>query len=71
MAVPAGGLPPPKSGQFLEISFRRLLKSCCEIMAGDTKGRADLSEWRTSPVFHHVWAGHLYHAWTMNSEWRR
>ncbi|KAK9823753.1 hypothetical protein WJX72_005165 [[Myrmecia] bisecta] len=46
-------LPPPQSGQFLEVSFRRLLKSCEEIMAGDSKGRADLQDWRSSPVFHH------------------
>ena len=47
-------LPPPTSGLFLEISFRRLLKSCAEIMAGDNKGREDLTAWQRSPVFHHV-----------------
>lgn len=50
----AQALPPPASGQFLEVSFRRLLRSCEEIAAGDSKGRADLVEWQTSPVFHHV-----------------
>ena len=47
-------LPPPTSGLFLEISFRRLLKSCAEIMLGDNKGREDLTAWQRSPVFHHV-----------------
>ena len=47
-------LAPPTSGQFLEISFRRLLKSCAEIMAGDNKGRGDLTAWQSSPVFHNV-----------------
>ena len=53
-------LPPPTSGLFLEISFRRLLKSCAEIMAGDNKGREDLTAWQRSPVFHHVRRGYLY-----------
>lgn len=47
-------LPPPTSGLFLELSFRRLLKSCTEITEGDSKGRADFVDWQTSPVFHHV-----------------
>jgi hypothetical protein len=47
-------LAPPSSGLFLEVSFRRLLDSCFEIMSGDTKHRRDLKNWRTSPVFHHV-----------------
>jgi len=47
-------LPPPQSGLFLEVSFLRLLRSCEEILAGDSKGRSDLEEWATSPVFHHV-----------------
>ena len=47
-------LPVPCSGQFLEISFRRLLRSCGDIMQGDTKGREDLQDWQHSPVFHHV-----------------
>lgn len=47
-------LPEPASGQFLEISFRRLLKSCEEIIKGDNKMRPDLDDWQTSPVFHHV-----------------
>ena len=47
-------LPAPSSGLFLEVSFRRLLKSCIEITEGDSKGRADLASWQTSPVFHHV-----------------
>ncbi|KAK9839611.1 hypothetical protein WJX81_000780 [Elliptochloris bilobata] len=46
-------LPPPQSGLFLEVSFLRLLRSCEDIIAGDAKGRADLEEWATSPVFHH------------------
>ncbi len=49
-------LPEPSSGLFLEVSFRRLLTSCEEIIAGDSKGRQDFSaaNWKTSPVFHHV-----------------
>jgi hypothetical protein len=47
-------LPAPSSGLFLEVSFRRLLASCEEIVGGDDKGREDLREWRRSPVFHHV-----------------
>ena len=47
-------LPAPCSGQFLEISFRRLLRSCGDIMQGDNKGREDLQDWQHSPVFHHV-----------------
>ena len=47
-------LPPARSGLFLEVSFLRLLRSCEEIIAGDDKGRADLEDWATSPVFHHV-----------------
>ena len=45
-------LPPPSS--FLETSFRRLLASCQDIVAGDSKGREDLKSWKNSPVFHHV-----------------
>lgn len=47
-------LPPPRSGLPLEVSFRRLLKSCEEIVAGDDKGRQDLQDYATSPVFHAV-----------------
>lgn len=47
-------LPPPASGQFLEISFRRLLKTCWEIVGGDNKGKKELTAWRGSPLFHHV-----------------
>jgi len=47
-------LPSPHSGLFLEVSFLRLLRSCEDIIAGDSKGRSDLEEWATSPVFHHV-----------------
>jgi len=53
-AATSASLPSPSSGTFLEISFRRLLKSCEEIMAGDNKGREDLTAWQSSPVFHHV-----------------
>jgi hypothetical protein len=54
-------LPPPSSGLLLEVSFRRLLASCEAIAGGDDKGREDLRQWRTSPVFHHVSAPHLRH----------
>ena len=47
-------LPAPSRGGFLEVSFRRLLASCEEIVAGDNKCRADLANWQRSPVFHHV-----------------
>ena len=48
-------LPPPTSGLFLEVSFRRLLASCEAVAAGDARGRPDLAVgWETSPVFHHV-----------------
>lgn len=47
-------LPAPTSGLPLEITFRRLLRSCQQIIVGDTKGRDDLRDWRTSPIFHHV-----------------
>lgn len=47
-------LPLPASGQFLEISFRRLLKTCWEIVGGDNKGKRELTTWRGSPLFHHV-----------------
>ena len=47
-------LPAPTSGLFLEVSFRRLLKSCGDIIEGDSKGREDFKDWRSSPVFHHV-----------------
>ena len=47
-------LPPPSSGLLLELSFRRLLASCEEIAGGQDKGREDLRQWQTSPVFHHV-----------------
>lgn len=48
-------LPPPASGLVLEISFRRLLASCEAIaFTGDNKGKEDLKQWKTSPVFHHV-----------------
>lgn len=44
-------LPPPSSGQFLEISFRRLLSKCEQAAAGNSSlGDA----WPTSPLFHHV-----------------
>lgn len=45
-------LAPPSSGLPLEISFRRLLKSCEEVVAGDDKGRSDYQDWATSPAFH-------------------
>lgn len=45
-------LPPPRSGLPLEISFRRLLRSCEEIAAGDCKNRPDLQDFPTSPVYH-------------------
>lgn len=51
MALPSSDLPPPKSGSYSELSFRRLLKSCDEIAAGDTKGREELQDWQHSPVF--------------------
>ncbi|KAK9868706.1 hypothetical protein WJX84_005616 [Apatococcus fuscideae] len=41
------------SGQASEVMFRRLLKSCHDIVGGDNKGRADLNNWSVSPVFHH------------------
>lgn len=52
MALPSSNLPPPKSGSYSELSFRRLLKSCDEIAAGDTKGRDELQDWQHSPVFY-------------------
>ena len=54
MSADGGTLPAPSSGLFLEVSFRRLLASCQDIISGDDKGREDLKEWRRSPVFHHV-----------------
>ena len=53
-AASRAALSPPSSGTFLEISFRRLLNSCEDIIAGDNKGREDLTAWQSSPVFHHV-----------------
>lgn len=48
-------LPDPTSGIFLEVSFRRLLASCEDIVAGTSTARPDLAgTWRRSPVFHHV-----------------
>ncbi len=48
-------LPPPTSGLFLEVSFRRLLASCEDIAGGASTARPDLvATWRSSPVFHHV-----------------
>lgn len=50
-----GPLPSPASGLFLEVSFRRLLASCEDIVAGTSIARPDLiGTWRRSPVFHHV-----------------
>ena len=65
MAAP---LPPPTSGLFLEVSFRRLLRACEAVVGEETDGgdsapgphplsaRPDLKggAWRSSPVFHHV-----------------
>ncbi|KAL3154435.1 SNAP receptor use1 [Trebouxia sp. C0010 RCD-2024] len=62
MALPSADLPQPKSGSYSELSFRRLLKSCDEIAAGDAKGRQDLEDWQHSPVFFQYvdsLAGHL------------
>ena len=53
-------LAPARSGLFLEVSFLRLLRSCEEIIAGDDKGRVDLEDWATSPVFHHVRRAQLH-----------
>ncbi|DBA67359.1 TPA: SNAP receptor use1 [Trebouxia sp. C0005] len=50
--LPSSDLPAPKSGSYSELSFRRLLKSCDEIAAGDTKGREELQDWQHSPVFY-------------------
>ena len=48
-------LPAPRSGQFLELSFRKLLKNCYDIADGSTPVRKkELVAWRTSPLFHHV-----------------
>lgn len=48
-------LPAPTSGQFLELSFRKLLKNCYDIADGSTPVRKkELVAWRTSPLFHHV-----------------
>ena len=48
-------LPSPTSGLFLEVSFRRLLASCEDIVAGTSLARPDLiGNWQQSPVFHHV-----------------
>ena len=51
-------LPPPASGLFLEVSFRRLLASCEATAAGAPPpgARPELAGdgWRVSPVFHHV-----------------
>lgn len=60
MVVPSAELPPPQGGLPLEVSFRRLLNSCEEVVAGDNKGRGDLDEWTTSAAFHAVsefWQG--------------
>jgi len=65
-------LPPPASGQFLEISFRRLLKTCWEIVGGDNKGKRELTAWRGSPLFHHV-SGTMMRHWgssAVSSQWR-
>ncbi|DBB03879.1 TPA: SNAP receptor use1 [Trebouxia sp. C0004] len=50
--LPSSDLPAPKSGSYSELSFRRLLKSCDEIAAGDNKGREELQDWQHSPVFY-------------------
>ncbi len=42
-------LPPPSSGQFLEIVFRRLLDKCEHTAAGE-----GAHAWQSSPLFHHV-----------------
>ena len=62
-------LPPPESGLFLEVSFRRLLASCEGVANGVASDasttvaaapsmlavRPELARgWATSPVFHHV-----------------
>ena len=62
-------LPPPSSGLFLEVSFRRLLASCEGVVNGSGVDgaaattaapsmlamRPELArDWATSPVFHHV-----------------
>jgi hypothetical protein len=53
-------LPTPKSGQFLEVSFRKLLKSCYDIAGGQAPVRKkELVAWRTSPLFRHVRLGKL------------
>lgn len=49
--ISSRSLPPPTSG-ITEVNFRRLLKSCEQVAAGDTLGREDLSNWQSSPVFH-------------------
>lgn len=52
---PPPELPPPASGLFLEVSFRRLLASCEDIAGGTSTARPDLVGcWQHSPVFHHV-----------------
>ena len=56
--APLDPLPPPASGLFLEVSFRRLLASCEATAAGTPPpgARPELAGdgWRVSPVFHHV-----------------
>lgn len=52
--LPSNALAPPKSGSYSELSFRRLLKNCDEIIAGDVKDRTDLVDWRNSTAFRQV-----------------
>ena len=58
-------LPPPSSGLFLEVLFRRLLASCeATVGGGAPAARAEFADggWATSPVFHHV-RGSFFCVW--------
>lgn len=37
-----------------EVMFQRFIYRCEQITQGDTKGRKDLIQWQSSPVFHYV-----------------
>ncbi|KAL6775752.1 hypothetical protein ACKKBG_A18355 [Auxenochlorella protothecoides x Auxenochlorella symbiontica] len=46
-------LPSPRTGTFLEVSFRRLLGECEAVVQGSDRSQPEFAHWPVSPLFHH------------------
>ena len=51
-------LPAPQPGLRAEITFRRQLRACEDVMRGRNTSRPEFATWQSSPVFHKVCLSH-------------